>query len=106
MTRPADRVKIVLRYHGSGRVRKSSNSHGSGQVTLLPDPTRADPRGLTRPVKGFHLLSLLPLVRVALLVLFRGTIVNGTKVLLVKMVYYSGFFVYHRSYYLWSPVIV
>ena len=38
--------------------------------------------------------------------LLRGTIVNKDQILLVKMVKYIGFYLYHRSYYLWSPVIV
>ena len=37
--------------------------------------------------------------------LFRGTIVNRTKILLVKIGKYIGFCVYRRSYSLWSPVI-
>ena len=36
---------------GSGRVKTSRNSHGSGRVSR-PDPTRLDPRDLTRPVKS------------------------------------------------------
>ena len=35
---------------GSGRIERFSNSHGSSRVTLLPDSTRPEPPGSTRPV--------------------------------------------------------
>lgn len=39
---------VVSRRFGSGRVRRFSNYHGSGRVTL----SRPDPRGLSRPVNA------------------------------------------------------
>ena len=49
----SQRVRKKSKSHGSGRVKRFSNSHGSGRVTLTrPNPTRPDPRGLTRPVNS------------------------------------------------------
>ena len=55
---PSSRVRKCFKSYGSGRVRSGQKVFilkriGSGRVgSAVPDPTRPDPRGMTRPVNN------------------------------------------------------